>query len=50
MIINVTGGPDLSLVEVSEATALITKAADEDANIIFGVVTDESMGNASRSR
>ena len=43
VIINVTGGPDLSLVEVSEATSIIHAAAHEDANIIFGVVIDPDM-------
>src|SRR5574340_15289 len=46
VIVNITGGPDLSLMEASEATALITKEADPDANVIYGIVTDESMGNA----
>src|SRR5258707_8392188 len=40
VIINVTGGPDLSLIEVSEASAIIQEAAHEDANIIFGAVVD----------
>jgi cell division protein FtsZ len=40
VIINVTGGPDLSLVEVSEASAIVQEAADDDANIIFGAVVD----------
>jgi cell division protein FtsZ len=39
----VTGGPDLSLVEVSEASAIIQEAAHEDANIIFGAVVDPKM-------
>ena len=43
MIINVTGGPDLSLVEVSEASAIIQEAAHEEANIIFGAVVDPRM-------
>jgi cell division protein FtsZ len=43
VIINVTGGPDLSLVEVSEASSIIQEAADEDANIIFGAVIDPSL-------
>ena len=43
---NITGGSDLSLSEASETTALITKMADPDANVIYGIVTDESMGNA----
>ncbi len=46
VIVNITGGPDLSLIEASEATALITKVADPDANVIYGIVTDEQMGNA----
>jgi cell division protein FtsZ len=40
VIINVTGGSDLSLVEVSEASSIVQEAADEDANIIFGAVVD----------
>jgi cell division protein FtsZ len=46
VIVNITGGPDLSLAEAAEATALITKVADPEANVIYGIVTDESMGNA----
>jgi cell division protein FtsZ len=43
VIINVTGGSDLSLVEVSEASAIIQEAAHEEANIIFGAVVDQKM-------
>jgi cell division protein FtsZ len=43
VIINVTGGPDMSLVEVSEASGVIQEAAHEDANIIFGAVVDPEM-------
>src|SRR5436189_1947736 len=43
VIINVTGGPDLSLVEVSEASCIVQEAADEDANIIFGAVVDPTL-------
>jgi cell division protein FtsZ len=43
VIINVTGGPDLSLVEVSEASSIIQEAAHEEANIIFGAVIDPSL-------
>src|SRR3954467_6024321 len=43
VIINVTGGPDLSLIEVSEASAIIQEAAHDEANIIFGAVVDQSM-------
>jgi cell division protein FtsZ len=45
IIINITGGPNLSLMEVNEASTLITEAAHEDAEIIFGAVIDESMGD-----
>lgn len=48
IIINVTGGPDLSLYEVNEASTLITEAAHEDAEIIFGAVIDENMGDEVR--
>jgi cell division protein FtsZ len=44
--VNVTGGPDLSLAEASDATSLVSKMADPEANVIFGVVTDEAMGSA----
>ena len=43
VIVNVTGGPDLSLMEVNEATSIIQAAAHEDANIIFGAVIDNTM-------
>ena len=43
VIINVTGGPDLSLIEVSEASAIIQEAAHEEANIIFGAVVEAKM-------
>jgi cell division protein FtsZ len=43
VIINVTGGPDLSLIEVSEASSIVQEAADEDANIIFGAVLDPTL-------
>ena len=43
VIINVTGGSDLSLVEVSDASTIVQEAADEDANIIFGAVVDPSL-------
>ncbi|MCM2282674.1 MAG: cell division protein FtsZ [Bdellovibrionaceae bacterium] len=48
IILNVTGGPDLSLAEVNEASTLITEAAHEDAEIIFGAVIDETMGDEVR--
>jgi cell division protein FtsZ len=43
VIINVTGGPDLTLAEVSEASDIIHTAAHPDANIIFGAVVDAKM-------
>jgi cell division protein FtsZ len=46
IIINVTGGPDLTLWEVNEASTLITEAAHPDAEIIFGAVIDENMADA----
>ena len=48
VLINITGGPDLTLHEVNEAATLIQEEADEDANIIFGAVIDESMGDEVR--
>jgi cell division protein FtsZ len=43
LLINVTGGPDMSLYEVNEAASLIQEEAHEDANIIFGAVIDEKV-------
>jgi cell division protein FtsZ len=43
VLINITGGPDLTLYEVNEASTIIREAADEDANIIFGAVIDENL-------
>ena len=43
VLINITGGPDLTLYEVNEAASIIREAADEDANIIFGAVIDETL-------
>ncbi len=48
IIINVTGGSDLSLFEVNEAATLITEAAHEDAEIIFGAVIDDSVSDEVR--
>lgn len=44
IIINVTGGPNLTIHEVNEATTLIMEAAHEDAEIIFGTVIDDNLG------
>ncbi len=43
VLINITGGPDLTLFEINEAASLIREAVDEDANIIFGAVINEQM-------
>jgi cell division protein FtsZ len=43
VIINVTGGGDMSLMEVNEALTVIQEAAHEDANIIFGAVVDPTL-------
>ncbi|MEO8382298.1 MAG: cell division protein FtsZ [Acidobacteriota bacterium] len=43
VLINVTGGPDMTLFEVHEAASVIQEAADEEANIIFGTVIDPRM-------
>lgn len=48
VLINVTGGADLTLHEVNEAATLIQEEADEDANIIFGAVIDEALGDELR--
>ncbi|MBM4269681.1 MAG: cell division protein FtsZ [Deltaproteobacteria bacterium] len=48
VLINITGGSDLSLHEVNEAATLIQEEAHEDANIIFGAVIDETMGDKLR--
>jgi cell division protein FtsZ len=48
LIINITGGPDLRLLEVSEATDAITSAAHPEANVIFGAAIDESLGGKVR--
>lgn len=45
VLINVTGGSDLSLYEVTEASTIIHNLADEKANIIFGCVIDESLAD-----
>jgi cell division protein FtsZ len=42
-LINITGGPDLTLFEVNAASSIIRESADDDANIIFGAVIDETL-------
>ncbi|MCS7236315.1 MAG: cell division protein FtsZ [Armatimonadota bacterium] len=48
VLLNVTGGLDLGLVEVNEAAQIIADAADPDANIIFGAVIDEGLRDEVR--
>jgi cell division protein FtsZ len=45
VLVNVSGGPDMTLSEVSEALGLISEAADRDCNIIFGSVIDPNLGD-----
>ncbi|MBI4594880.1 MAG: cell division protein FtsZ [Candidatus Tectomicrobia bacterium] len=48
VLINITGGLDLTLHEINEAASIVHKAAHEDANIIFGSVINESMSGEIR--
>jgi len=48
VLLNITGGPDLGLAEVDEAAQVVTSAADSNANVIFGAVIDEAMGDDVR--
>ena len=48
ILINITGGASLTMYEINEAATLIQEEAHEDANIIFGAVIDESMGEMVR--
>ncbi len=48
VIVNVTGGTNMTLHEVNDATTIIAEAAGDDANIIFGAVIDESMDDEMR--
>ena len=45
VIINITGGADLGLHEVNTAAELVQRSVDPEANIIFGAVIDENMGD-----
>jgi cell division protein FtsZ len=45
LLVNITGGSSLTLHEVDEAISMAHAAADEDANIIFGSVIDERLGD-----
>ena len=48
ILLNVTGGPDIGLFEVNEAAEVVTSAADQNANVIFGAVIDEAIGDEVR--
>ena len=48
ILLNITGGPDMSLYEINEASSMIQAEAHEEANIIFGTVIDEGMGDEIR--
>ncbi len=48
VLLNITGGGDLGLMEVNEAAEIISQAADPEANIIFGAVIDESIQDEIR--
>ncbi|MCF0155888.1 MAG: cell division protein FtsZ [Veillonella sp.] len=45
ILLNISGSSDLSLFEINEAAEIINEAADPDANIIFGSVIDDSLGD-----
>ncbi|HEX2110343.1 MAG TPA: cell division protein FtsZ [Gaiellaceae bacterium] len=48
VLLNISGGPDVGLFEVNEAAEVVTGAADQNANVIFGAVIDESLGGSVR--
>ena len=48
ILLNVTGGPEIGLFEVNEAAQVVTGAADQNANVIFGAVIDDSLGEEVR--
>ena len=48
IVVNITGGADLSLAETTEATGFITRVADPEANVIYGIVTNEALRSAVR--
>lgn len=45
ILYNVTGGPDMTMTEVSDASSIIADSADSDADIIFGATIDDDMGS-----
>jgi cell division protein FtsZ len=48
ILLNITGGPEIGLFEVNEAAEVVTSAADQNANVIFGAVIDDAVGDAVR--
>ena len=48
ILLNVSGGPDIGLFEVNEAAEVVTGAADQNANVIFGAVIDDKLGDQVR--
>jgi cell division protein FtsZ len=48
ILLNITGGPEIGLFEVNEAAEVVTSAADQNANIIFGAVIDDAIGDDVR--
>ena len=46
LLVNVTGGESMTLHEINEAVSVVVDAAGHDANVIFGAVVDEAMGDA----
>jgi len=48
VLLNITGSPDIGLFEVNEAAEVVTSAADVNANVIFGAVIDEVLGDEVR--
>jgi cell division protein FtsZ len=48
ILLNITGGHDLGLFEVNEAAEIVQSAADQNSNIIFGAVIDDTMGDDVR--
>jgi cell division protein FtsZ len=48
VLINITGGSNLSLFEINEAASIIQEAAGDDANVIFGMVVDEALSDEMR--
>jgi cell division protein FtsZ len=43
VLFNISGGPDLTMMEVNEAAQIITESADPEAKVIFGAITDEDL-------